>query len=161
MDEPGWPPFNISINCGSWSTWKQYPGWSMVAMLADLDRAIKSITLPLMRTFTMESDTDNWKSEVVLSEDFETKLISCVIKVYSDNAAKAWNGCEFLRNLFAVGREAFMRLCEPDVSTGVDLDTGKKYHMAFTKFTYFDRPGEWSYVENQTGLRVCEGLGNL
>jgi hypothetical protein len=131
------------------------------ALFANSDfktRIVSMTTIPLISKLSIEFD--GCKSEVILSEDCDTQLISCMIRVYAYKASEALGGCNLLRKFFAGGKETVIR-CEPDISPGVDLDTGKKYYMALTRFSFFDRPGEWSYIESQTGLRVCEGLGNL
>jgi len=78
-------------------------------------------------------------------------------RIAGDTHQDALTGANDVLNLFAKGREAFIRT-KPEAVSETDFDTKEELHKGFVRFSLRDRPGDWHYPKMDDGA-VITGFG--
>jgi|SRR5580693_563577 hypothetical protein len=91
-----------------------------------------------MEIFIKEID---WAATVLLTPQ-DADVLHCVAFVNGRTAESALKGADKVLNLFAKGREAYLRV-EPESYSEVDSNTKELKHAGFVRFSFRKEPGRW------------------
>lgn len=86
---------------------------------------------------------DDWCAELICSpQSHMAGFMHCTAKVVGRTEAHALDGAKAVLDLFAKGREAFVRVA-PEASTERDFDTKEVRYRGYVRFSVKLEAGEW------------------
>lgn len=107
---------------------------------------------------TIEIQGNNWSAVVLVSDSPQPNdIYHVMVKTLGETKEAALIGTQFVRDVFAKGRTAFMRV-NPEADSDTDFDTRITRHTGFARFSFKIEAGEWQVV---TDPPVIIGFGNL
>lgn len=102
----------------------------------------------------------DWAAEVLLTpQNDESGFINCVAFVDGKSKETALQGAVKVRELFAAGREAYLRV-DAGAASETSFDTKKTKHIGFVRFSFRCESGEWHYPEKSDTIQFA-GFGSL
>jgi hypothetical protein len=94
------------------------------------------------------SDGDKWTADIVLSPEWWRKadLIHLVARVEGKTEEDALAGAQSVLDLFAKGRDAWIRT-RPEAVSDLNFDTQEVRHRGFVRFSFKLKAGDWFDVK--------------
>lgn len=105
---------------------------------------------------------DNWTAELIVSPQSAVEnvdFVHCIAKVLGKTEADALSGAKAIFDLFAKGRETFIRT-EPEADTYTDFDTKEKQYRGYVRFSFRLEPGSWHHQSEINNL-IPSSLGGF
>lgn len=91
-----------------------------------------------------------WTADVTLAPKWQTKdpLQHLECRVKGETNRDALQGAQFILELFAKGRRAYIRAL-PEVASEIDFDSKTVLHHGYVRFSFLFEPGEWVMREQE------------
>lgn len=106
-------------------------------------------------------EKDGWVALVMISDgNTQDPFCHIMASVRSEREENAKIGADYVLNLFAQGREAFIRVA-PVTERLTDFESaGAAIYCGFVRFSFRHRAGAWSYI-SAPAKQTIEFLGRL
>lgn len=90
---------------------------------------------------------EKWTAEILFSPQSEIAgLIHCSVTIKAESKEDALNGAQYVLDLFAKGRETFIRV-KPEATFETCFDTKELRISGFVRFSFSLKAGAWQVVE--------------
>jgi hypothetical protein len=92
----------------------------------------------------------SWTASVIITTFDEPDIMTRVTAiVHAKSEKECLKGAEHILNTMAAGKIAHIRE-KPCASSEKDFDTKEVTHNGYVRFSYLDRPGDWTYSDSAT-----------
>lgn len=106
----------------------------------------------------IEMQGNSWFASVLVSDGPQPNgLYHVTVKTLGDTNKDALAGAQFVLDVFAKGRIAYVRV-NPEAHSDTDYDTKQTTHQGFARFSFKMEAGEWQSVADRA---VVIGFGDL
>ena len=97
-------------------------------------------------------EEDSWIAEITVSQQSNiSDFVHCIGKVNGFTKEDAFIGAQYILDLFAKGRSAFIRV-EPSAESDTSFDTKKITHRGFVRFSFRLESGDWQYSTDEVHI---------
>lgn len=103
-------------------------------------------------------EEDKWSAEILFSPQSEMQeFMHATAKIAGETEEYALNGAQIVLDLFAKGRNTFVRV-PPEANSDTNFDTKETAYLGYARFSFRLEAGSWNYATS-TETSISTSLG--